>query len=157
MKIWFVILAAAAMWLSTRLPFEKTDVAQLSPVNLILVEMTDGAVCISSDRGDIGVGDTLDEALEDMEQTCSGKIFLDTVDYVLLEGEAKINCEELKEYFRPGTFLCSARGEIEPESAAGYLRGRKLTCTLGRQGSSLGMLPVLEAVDGRYYYHGETG
>lgn len=155
-KLCFVILASAALWLSTRLPFEKTDVGKLSPVSLLLIESCDGKLNILSDRGDSGVGDSLAEALEDLELTSPGRIFLDTVEHLVIMDGTEVDGQALGDYFRPGTYLCVSGGAVDPGEAAEFLRGHRVKMTLREYEVENGPLPVLIQQDGRYYLNGET-
>lgn len=156
MKKWFVLICLTAFWLSVRVPFEKRDVAQLSPVSAVSLFRKGGKLCVASDRGDVGFGDTLEEALEDMELTCPSVIFLDTVEYLLI-GPDSVEYEELTAYFRPGVGVVSCGPDTDPAEAADYLRNRKGSVTLRDVEMGEKEVPFIYTVDGRYYLNGETG
>ncbi len=154
MRKWFTIIALAAFWISIRTPFEKTDVAKLSPVSALVFERRAGKLWVTSNQGDVGSGDTLEEALEDMELTCPARIFLDTVEYLLI-APYSIEIEELSEYFRPGAYtVCCGRG-TDPGAAEAYLRSRDTGVTLRDVQMHEKEMPVLYEIDGRYYLNGE--
>lgn len=154
MKKWFVILALAAFWISVRVPFEKTDVAKLSPVSALVFSRKDGRLYITSDRGDIGIGDTLEDALEDMEVTCPCVIFLDTVEYLLV-APGSVDEGALGEFFRPGTYIVWCGPDTDPGEAVDYLRNRNENVTLRDVEMHEAEIPVLLKVDGRYYLNGQ--
>ena len=156
MKKWSLLIAFAALWISVRVPFEKTDVAKLVPVSALTLVRKDGELYVTSDRGDAGTGETLEEALDDMEMTCSGKIFLDTVEFLLVS-PGSVNWVELSDYFRPGTYIVACGPGTDPEKAGNYLRNRKGVATLRDLEMNNKKMPVLQEVDGRYYLNGETG
>lgn len=156
MKIWFLIMLAAAMWLSIRMPLEKTDIERLSPVTTVLVEQKAGRICVRTDQSHFGTGNDLSEALEDMEMASPGMIFLDTVEHLVISEGVKVDAELLEEHFRPGTYLCVCRGEADPADAAEYLRGHDVKMMLREFGLAKEKMPLLTVLNGRYYLDGET-
>ena len=145
-----MIILLAAFWLSVRVPFEKTDVAKLNPVSALAFSRKDGSLRISSDLGDLGIGGSLEEALVDMELTCSSVIFLDTVEYLLI-GPGSVETEELAEYFRSGAYVLRCSSNTDPAKAVEYLKSRKGNVTLRDVEMNEKQMPVLEDIDGRYY------
>lgn len=155
MRKWFVIIVLVVFWISIRAPFEKTDVAKLSPVSALVFCRKDGRLCITSDLGDLGMGETLEEALEDMELTCPAMIFMDTVEYLMVVPGA-VDEKELGEYFRPGTYIVRCAPGTDPADAVDYLRNRSGNVTLRDVDIHEKRMPVLYEIDGRYYLNGET-
>lgn len=150
MRKWFVIIVLAFFWISIRAPFEKTDVAKLSPVSALVFSRKDGCLRISSDLGDLGIGGSLEEALVDMELTCPSVIFLDTVEYLLI-GPGSVETEELAEYFRSGAYVLRCGPNTDPAKAVEYLKSRNGNVTLRDVEMNEKQMPVLEDIDGRYY------
>ncbi len=140
--MWF--LAALSMVLLMRLPGQSADVAELEPVETVLVCRRDGGICITTDTGATGTGENLPLAVEDLNRHASGRIFLDTADYLLVEGEdisweesgrifldtadyllvegEDISWEELYPVFRPGCWVCRASGVEDLEAAGAFLK-----------------------------------
>ena len=92
MKRWWVYivlyLVVGVLGLS---PFEATDVATLSPVEVIWLEQQGNLVRIETDGKDIGIGKSVLEALENMKRTAPGTVFLDTADYLIVrKGNEKL-------------------------------------------------------------------
>ena len=114
--IYILLLGAAAS-----LPFRGTDVGKLQPVGLIQLYMEDGMVVIVTDTGDSGRGDTAEAAFENLEDSTSGLIFLDTADYLLMSKEAISQAEGLQRYLKPSIRVCLAEQGIDPVQAAEYL------------------------------------
>ena len=155
MRKWFVFMVLAAFWVSVRVPFEKTDVAKLAPVSALVFARREGRLFVTSDQGDLGIGNTLEEALEDMELTCSARIFLDTVEYLLV-APGSVEAEELCDYFRPGAYIVRCATDTDPGDAAEYLRNRNGIITLREIDMQEKEMPVLYESDGRFYFDGET-
>ena len=148
-------LAAAAVKISGLLPFESRDVAQLVPVEALVVSVEQGAVKL--DGGDCrGCGADWDEALEDLRRGADGTVFLGTAEQVVVAESAigllpdVIRCEAL----RPAAVLCVCRGEIpSAKEAAAYLSAHNAGMTLRRvqalmlEGRGV-ELPVLQKTEG---------
>lgn len=114
--IYIALLAASIM-----LPNHGMDIAKLKPVGLIQIYKEGGNVFIVTDTGDSGHGETVDAAFENLEETTSGVIFLDTADYLLISRSAIYDAEILGKYLKPTIDVCIAGKEIDPIQAAEYL------------------------------------
>ena len=121
MKRMMWLLAALSMVLLMRLPGQSADVAELEPVETVLVCRRGSDICITTDTGATGTGENLPLAVEDLNRHASGRIFLDTADYLLVEGE-DISWEELYPVFRPGCWVCRASGIEDLEAAGAFLK-----------------------------------
>lgn len=102
------------------IPAHGIDVGRLRPVEAVQISQKEGSICIRTDTGDIGTGENLEEAYEDMKKTSSGNVFLDTAAYLIIEGEAPER-EILLQYFRPKSRICRASGEVDICKAVQYL------------------------------------
>lgn len=121
MKRMMWLLAALGMVMLMRLPGQSADVAELEPVETVLVCRRGSDICITTDTGATGTGENLLLAVEDLKRHASGRIFLDTADYLLVEGEG-INWQELYPVFRPGCWVCRASGVEALEAAGAFLK-----------------------------------
>lgn len=130
MKIkWYLlaVVAAVCLW---DMPFAGTDVAKLQPVELVAVAFEDGGIVIRTDTDALGIGDTLQEAIENLKQCATGRILLETADYVLTEHVDRSLLEDLSKYLRPGCGLCLYDGEVDLKLAAKFLRSNAPSCTI---------------------------
>lgn len=114
--IYALVLSAALL-----VPLRGTDVGKLQPVGLIQLYKEGETVVIVTDSGDSGTGSSVQAAFEDLEQTTSGVIFLDTADYLLLSRDAVSGARELEAYLKPSIRVCFAQKNIDPQQAAAYL------------------------------------
>lgn len=131
MKHWVWYLAALILVaILCGMPFERTDVAQLQPVQVVQVSHDGGQVVVQTDTGDIGTGATLYAAFEDLKQTTPGYVFLETAEYLLLTEDARALIPELTEYLRPGCGVCVVMGEADLQAVAQYLSAHPLQVTL---------------------------
>ena len=146
MKRWMWILSGL---LAVQL-LGETGVAleNLKPVQLLLVEKQENRILLKTDLGDLGRGETVEEALRDMEMRAEGKIFLETAEQLVLTEDTVMLWQELMSSLRPATRVCLGKGEIDPAEAAAYLSYHKGEVTLGRLRADHRKLPVLYAVKG---------
>lgn len=152
MKRPVIYAAAAALALLARFPFQKSDVAQLRPVEVLMVSASEGVVTTQTDTGDLGMGDTLRASLEDLKKTTAGEIFFDTADYLLVTEESVPLLEELAEVMRPGCGVCRISGEVDVTATAKYLASKKSGLTLREYRVEKTDLPVLTCINGRMYF-----
>lgn len=115
--LYIVILAALPL-----LPLRKTEIGKLQPVELISVDVEHGRVVIQTDTQDIGVGRTVEEAIENLKKTTSGIVFLDTADYLLVTKRASNTVPELSGYLKESVRICTAEVGVDPEKATEYLK-----------------------------------
>ena len=70
---------------------------------------------------DAGVGETLDGALRNLEDTTTGHVFLDTVENLVITKETRFLLPELKRLLRPTVRVCMTEAELDMETASDYL------------------------------------
>lgn len=131
-KLFVLVALAAAFRLSGLLPFQSSDVAELVPVQALVISVEDGEIRL--DGGDcLGVGADWDSAWEDLQKSASGHVFLGTVDHVIVCGEGLSLLPKVVESraFRSAVSVCSA-SEIVPNAklAANYLSAHGGSVTL---------------------------
>ena len=144
MKKWMLALAAL-IWFT---PVKGTDVGKLLPVELVSLRREGETLRVETDTGDFGMGDTLEEAMDNLKRTAQGEIFLETADYLLLSPDSQSAWPKLSGYFRPGTLVYQTADAVDPEEAAQYLRTRRAGIPLNRMGEN-GSLPVIKEEEGR--------
>ncbi|MBQ7802057.1 MAG: hypothetical protein IJ375_07020 [Oscillospiraceae bacterium] len=115
------ILYGLTLLVTLVLPAERTDVGELLPVELVSVSAAGGKVTIRTDTGNSGTGENVTRAYRDLEESASGKIFLDTVDYLVLEESKEIPLENLRQYLKSGIRVCRGEEGLNLEEAALYL------------------------------------
>ena len=102
-------------------PIERLDVAKLRPVQIVSLEERNNWIIIETDTGDYGSGATATLALENMEQTTAGVIYLDTAEYLLLSKDAEDAVQELRSALKPETQICYTQGDVPTEQAGKFL------------------------------------
>lgn len=154
MKRWIVYALALTLVLFL-VPVPKTDVGELLPVELLCVYYKEGTLCVKTDTGDMGTGETLGEALSDLKATAAGNIFLDTVDYLIITKKAIPLLPQLWQILRPATQLCL--GEEADTGAAAFLAAHSPGVTLNDVRAGMRTLPVLTRTEERYRLEYESG
>lgn len=151
MKKW-MILGALLLLL---LPQRGTDVGKLLPVETLLIEKRAGMYVLSADTGDTASGESLKTAVENLQRSAPGEIFLDTADYVLLTRET-IGCiGELSLFVRPGTQVYVAEQNVQFEEIGEFLRTHGPKAPLYRVKKGEIEIPTLCAEGGERYFEGK--
>ena len=105
-------------------PVKRLNIAQLQPVETVAVSVTDGKVMIQTDTKQQGTGETVAEAVQMLEATTPGVIYLDTAQYLLITASAEAYADQLRPYLQGDTKVCIWDGKSSVKEAAQYLRVR---------------------------------
>ncbi len=130
MKKMIVILALMAVILP-KLGSPATEIGNLEPVTVVQIVAREYAIEVYTDTGAIGRGQDLLAAVDDLKDSASKEIFLDTADYVLLWGDLSREQDTIQRLFRPACGVCRAAPGIDLPSAAEYLKLHSPQRTLG--------------------------
>ena len=121
MKKWlYLMTAAAAVGVLSRLPHPARDISKLAPVEAVYLYIEEGSVHIRTDDGDHGAGMDLAEAEADMRAQASAEIYLDTAAYLILDPKVPIT-EEFFTILDPACFVCFTSTPPDLPDAAKYL------------------------------------
>lgn len=148
MKRWLqtgLILAAALIL--PRLSHPATDVGDLEPVAAVRITQTENGIVLQTDTGASGFGGTLAEAAEDLQAGASAEVFLDTAEYLLIDGGIP---REILEFFRPGCYVCRVEGKVDLEEAVAYLSVHRPEQTLTRLRAGEKLEQTLKAEEGEW-------
>lgn len=151
MKRWAILSIALAALILLPKSNAGTDVAELEPVGTLRAGTDQGRLTLETDTGQYGEGGDLAEAVADMNETASGKVFLETASYLLVTPSAVRWLPELAEVLRPNCRVCLDISGEELQTAAEYLviHRPELTLRLYRQGRGRPQLLYLR--EGRMY------
>ena len=101
-------------------PVKRADVAKLLPVEVVVLRKEGEKIALETDLGDVGIGNTAEEALENLKVNAIGIVYLDTAHYLLIEPSMENEVGEIRQNFKKsvkiGTYL---GGDIK--QAAKYL------------------------------------
>ena len=114
--LYIVILLAMLM-----IPAEGSDVGRLLPVEVFAVDQRAGTVRIETDTGNVGTGSDLEAAYQDLCQSASAEIFLNTADNLILSGDAAQLVGQLRQYLKPNIRVCRSEGGIDLAEVGEYL------------------------------------
>lgn len=139
-------LLLALVWI---IPVERTDVAQLQPIEVIAVTKMGEMVILETDTEDIGIGRNAAEALENMQKTSPAVIYLDTAQFLLVADGAEEETAFLQKELKKSTKLCAISSVVSLREAARYLDVHNTMPKLRdwRKGDPL---PCLQMINGRF-------
>lgn len=125
------LAALALLAVLARLPHPAREAAQLIPVRAVYLYMDGDALCVETDTGDRGSGESLAEAAEDLAAGASGEIFLDTAEFLILQPGVQVTAE-FYELLRPGCGVVYASEPPDIPAAAEYLAAHPPELTLAQ-------------------------
>lgn len=126
-KWWMMALALLALGV---LPASGTELGELHPVSILLVQAQGKNIQLLTDTRDFGEGETLDAALKNLEDTTPGHLFLDTVEYLILTEQTRYLMPQLKQLLRPGVAVCTSENDLNLEALSDYLKTHTPKTTL---------------------------
>ena len=141
MRKWLTAAAVCGVLalVSSAMPFQGRDVAQLIPVEALVISMEEGTIIL--DGGDCcGMGETWEAAWEDLHRGAEGTVFLNTAEYVVLTDTAMQLLETVvwNENLRPAAEIYGAQGvRSDPKEVASYLNGKQTGSTIQQLRSDL--------------------
>lgn len=124
-----------------------SDVGKLDPVQVVCVSAERGWIEVGTDTGAQGSGRTVEEAIRDMEETATAKVYLDTAEYLVVSEQALV--EGLVEHLRPSCEICMGQGELELERVGEFLQVHEPGVTMIEYLAEGHALPVLMEREGR--------
>lgn len=116
---WLVYAAVIAA--SLLVPLERTDVGKLQPIEVVAIYIENNQITLKTELGDMGKGQTITEALNDMKQTTAGIVYLDTAEYLLVGRNAQTYIPDMNAYLKDNVRICAIEGDMDLKEAAGYL------------------------------------
>lgn len=114
--VYGLILAATLV-----IPVKRTDVGKLQPIQTVAVYVTDNGYTVQTDTGDVGVGETVALAIENLERTTAGVAYLDTAEFLLVSEDEVSVVEEMKSILKPSVQLYWVEGQPDLKSASQFL------------------------------------
>lgn len=153
MKRWFVYFAVLALCGTSSI--RRTDIGELSPVEVVWLTDKAGQICLQTDTGDMGVGKDVQEALHNMKATAPGTVFLETADYLIVEQGREALLEQVGDILRPSCKICVARSMPDMEKASKFLIAHEPQVTLRQYQVEKCALPLLREQQGRFEWIAE--
>ena len=153
MKRWIVYIAVVILFAVT--PFRGTDIAKLAPVEAVWLTEKGGQVYLETDTGDMGWGEDVRSALEDMKAAAPGSVFLETADYLIVEQGREALLEQTYDVLRPSCMVCTAERMPDMEAVAAYLAAHEPQTTLRQRQVDGRSLSMLKEQEGRFEWIAE--
>lgn len=116
-----ILLYIVLLGLTAIVPVERADVGKLRPIETVAVYKENDQIVLQTDTEDVGIGATAMEALQNMKDTASRIIYLDTARYLLIGEGTKAAIEELRQVLKGKVDVCLTTGNIKPLDATKYL------------------------------------
>lgn len=154
-KLIILVLAVAALRLTGLLPFESSDVAELVPVQALVIS-TSGSKIVLDGGQCRGIGTDWDSAWQDLRTGAQGHVFLGTADHVVLCGNAVSLLPQVADdpVLRPAASVCVCPDAVpDADTVAQYLQAHDPGVTLQqvralRLGEGAVALPILRQTEG---------
>ncbi len=146
-----IILYIGLLALVLLIPVDGIDVADLQPVQTVVLYREDEKITLATDTGDIGAGEDSLQALQELKATTPGIIYLDTADYLLVSEEVLAQVNALRDHLKSSVEIYCFRGQIDPKAVSKFLsvhgNGPKL-----KQWNEAMPLPVLTTENDRIIF-----
>ena len=117
--LYIVILLALTM-----VPIKPLELAKLEPVQTVSMRCEQNKIILETDTQNRGEGETIEEAIADLEERTPGVIYLDTAQYLLLTKDAMPYILGIENYLRDRVRVCLWDGRGSLEMADKYLSVR---------------------------------
>ena len=103
-------------------PVRRVDVGTLQPVEIICISKEEEIITIRTDTGDFGQGETIGQAVKDLQDTAMGIVYFDTAEFLLLDRGVQTEVAQLLEQLHASVRVCLVQGEPDLTSVKKYLR-----------------------------------
>ena len=132
-------------------PVEQMEVGKLIPVQAISIYRENDYYVLETNTGNKGTGDTLELALENMKDTASGTIYLDTAQYLLFTDGAKEAPVMLRQKLKRNVRMAELEAPVEMDGVAQFLdaHGKLPKLKNWKTGAEL---PVLSKYEDSYIF-----
>lgn len=128
MKRWLSMVIVISVF--ALLPSQGVELGMMRPAEALQIRSKENGVIVATDLGDKGVGDTLDEAIDNLVESSTGKVYLDTVQFLILDKASQAMTDEIKTFLRPSVNVCSTEESADLERVCAYLRAHRLNMKL---------------------------
>ena len=103
------------------IPVKRTDVGKLQPVQTIAIYKEGERYVIRTDTDDVGYGQNLQEAVDDLIATTPAVIYLDTAEYLLLDEASETEIESLRSVLKPSISLYHTEDKPDLRNVSKFL------------------------------------
>ena len=103
-------------------PVKPMEIEKLRPVQIVSVYKKNDWTVVETDTEDIGIGASVEQAVQNMKDTSGGVIYLDTAEYLLLTKETEETAERLRAELKPSVGICLMTGVEDLQKAVLFLQ-----------------------------------
>ena len=93
-----VILYIIVLLIALYIPVDRTDISNLEPIQAVWVSQENGEYIITTDTEDVGVGESIQQAIAEMKNKSEKIIYLDTAQYLLVNENCTAAINEITNY-----------------------------------------------------------
>ena len=142
-----IILYGIILLIVLQIPTNRIDIGDLEPVQAVWVQKDGELYIIETDTEDVGVGESVKEALQSMKQRCEKIIYLDTAEYLAVSENCKEAVEEVSEYLKGKVKVCVWDGEGELKNVAEYMKTHRIGICIKEYFTDI-KLPIIRGLAG---------
>ena len=102
-------------------PVKPMNIGKMIPVRVVSLCKENEWLVIQTDTGNKGIGGNTQKALQNLKDTASGGIYLDTAEYLILGEGTEKDAEELRGVLKPSVRLCETAKTIDLAEAVKFL------------------------------------
>ena len=113
------------------IPVERMEIRDLEPIQAVWMYLEDGNIVLETVTEDVGRGESVQKALEDMKTKSSGIVYLDTAQFLLVSENAQEQVAALAKYLKDEVKIGLWEGGDLIE-AARYMQSHKIGVKLGK-------------------------
>lgn len=115
-----MVIYIGILLLTLMTPVERLDVAKLEPVEVVFLSREGDEVHLATDTDAQGSGADAAEALNDLRQTTTGVVYLDTAEFLVVAEDAADQIDRLRGWLKGSVKLCFAKN-LQVKEVAKYL------------------------------------
>ena len=121
-----IILYCILLAIALAVPIKKIDISDLEPIQVVRMDKQDNNIILQTDTGDQGLGENVQQALENLKQNSAGIIYLDTAEFLAVTENAKEYIGSMKAYLKGKVLVCQWDGEGELSAVGKYMKAHKI-------------------------------
>ena len=119
LKRWVIYIAILVV--TVAVPVKPRNIGDMLPVRVVGIYKEGNRFRIDTDTGNQGYGATVGEALQNLEDSAVGVVYLDTVEYLAITKETEAAVDMLRQRLKSGTEVCMVQGPLDLAKLGEYL------------------------------------
>lgn len=119
-KILYLIIIVCAFGFGQKL--ERRKIEEMNPIETIRLSKIEDVILLETDTGEFGAGRTVEEAVKALEETSIGDLFLDSVEFVMVERGTEDILNDLKGIVNSNCKIALDNSNADIQAITEYLR-----------------------------------